>query len=80
MRNELRVIRLEELAPRGCATCERWGPAVHEMVRVDADGRETSVSVARPDRCPACGRDVPVTLRRRILLVRVAGVGELIAS
>ena len=55
-----RVARLEARAPVGCAVCRGWdGTALGD----DAGRR------SRPDRCPACGRGVPV----RLLLV-VVGV------
>ena len=57
---EVRLRRLEALAPVGCETCRLWGGVVYE---IGDQGPE------RPDRCPGCGRFVKIRLLRRIILV-----------
>jgi hypothetical protein len=54
-----RLVKLESfltLRP-GCRVCRRWTPATV----CDATG-----ACLRPDRCPTCGRSVPVADRIRI--------------
>lgn len=46
-----RLEKLEALAPKGCAACRDWW----DTVLVDADG-----DTQRPERCPGCGRLVPI--------------------
>jgi hypothetical protein len=54
-----RLIRLEqELRPVGCATCRYWMQTVIE----DGEGNRS-----RPERCPGCGRLVPIRMIRRII-------------
>lgn len=55
-----RLARLEDVAPRGCALCRTWSP----IVLADDDGRDD-----RPERCPCCGRVVPI--RQRVVIVGV---------
>ena len=55
-----RLARLEARAPIGCATCALWDGLV---LGDDAGTR------SRPERCPACGRVVPV--RHLLVLVGV---------
>jgi hypothetical protein len=46
-----RLVALERRVPVGCATCRTW----METVLGDEDGTRS-----RPERCPACGRVVPI--------------------
>ena len=46
-----RLAALEARAPAGCATCRRWDG----LVLADDRGNRS-----RPERCPACGRLVPI--------------------
>lgn len=55
-----RLTRLEARVPAGCATCPRWDGLV---LADDAGNR------SRPERCPDCGRVVPV--RSLLILVGV---------
>lgn len=50
-RIEPRLLRLEAIAPMGCATCRGWCGTV----LVDDDDTRS-----RPERCPGCGRLVPI--------------------
>lgn len=56
-----RLARLESRIPAGCAVCRRWGPSVYAF----GDG-----APERPERCPACGRVVPIRLIRQLIIVR----------
>jgi hypothetical protein len=47
-----RIQEMEVRQPVGCATCRHW----HGVIITDSFGGRN-----RSDRCPACGRDVPVT-------------------
>ncbi len=58
-----RVQVLERGQPVGCATCRRWSWAV--INTEDEAGKETGRS--RPERCPACGREVAVEHVLRII-------------
>ena len=55
-----RLATLEARTPVGCASCRGWGGLV---LGDDAGTR------SRPERCPACGRLVPV--RSLVVLVGV---------
>ena len=60
--------RIDRLAaayrrPEGCATCRHWQP----VVLVGEDGP------SRPERCPDCGRAVPIAQRVHIG-VRLASI------
>ena len=57
-----RLARLEAAVPKGCTVCRRW----HHVVMVDAAGRRD-----RPERCPGCGRLVPVTIALHIVGVNL---------
>ena len=50
-RGEVRLRRLEALMPVVCGTCRTWGGVVFE---IGDRGPE------RPERCPGCGRLVPI--------------------
>ena len=60
-----RLAALEARAPVGCPTCRTWSRVVYE----DEAGNRT-----RPDRCPDCGRLVPVLLIRVIYGVPLEAV------
>lgn len=51
-----RVQVLERRQPMGCAACQWWDGTI--VVSLDEEGHETGRS--RPERCPACGRDVAI--------------------
>jgi len=55
-----RLVALERLVPVGCATCRSWA----EIVLGDEDGVRS-----RPERCPDCGRVVPI--RHVVVIVGV---------
>jgi hypothetical protein len=62
---ERRLQNLEgRFAYRGCDTCITWNGFV--LVDIDAETDE-EISRSHPDRCPMCGREIPV--RREIHLV-----------
>ena len=48
-----RLGRLEARTPAGCATCHDW----YGLVLGDDEGHR-----GRPERCPDCGRLVPIRL------------------
>jgi hypothetical protein len=51
-------------AYRGCDTCITW----NGFVVVEIDGEtDAELSRSNPDRCPTCGREIPV--RREIHLI-----------
>ncbi len=50
-RVEPRLVKLKAALPTGCDICRRWW----EVAIVDDDG-----NTQRPERCPECGRLVPV--------------------
>lgn len=58
-----RVQVLERRQPVGCATCRVWNRTI--IVTDDEAGNETGRS--RPERCPACGRDVAIEHVLRII-------------
>lgn len=58
-----RVAKIEARRPVGCATCRCWTGAI--VMTADEDGTETGRS--RPERCPDCGRVVPVQHVLRII-------------
>ena len=70
MRQLERLIRLEEYRGLGCATCRAWAPATITVTRLDASGREEGTEPSRPERCPDCGRQVPIQLERHLVIVR----------
>lgn len=51
-----RVQQLERQQPVGCATCRWWDGTI--VASLDDAGHETGRS--RPERCPACRREVAV--------------------
>jgi len=61
-----RLGRLERHDPGGCDGCRRWGPPALEVVRNGVPIRST-----RPETCPTCGRHVPITDLRSIVIERV---------
>jgi hypothetical protein len=61
----LRIARLADRQPRGCAVCRDWST----IVLVDDDG-----AISRPDACPACGRVVPFAERVWIVGVLLVGI------
>jgi hypothetical protein len=50
---DARLVRLEEIVPAGCDHCRTW----YGVTLGNEDG-----STMRPERCPGCGRHVPITL------------------
>lgn len=54
------MARLEARVPKGSFVCRRWRGAVYAF----GDGLPEW-----PERCPACGRIVPIRLLRQVVLV-----------
>jgi len=46
-----RLTKLEAIAPKGCGACRSWW----DTVLIDDWG-----ATQRPERCPTCGRMVPI--------------------
>ncbi len=61
MKVKPRLTRLEATVPMGCVRCRHWG----EVVLLDDAGNSQ-----RPERCPTCGRLVPI--RTTVHIVGVA--------
>lgn len=59
-RGEVRLRRLEALAPAGCGARRAWGGVVYQI---------GDAAPERPERCPRCGWVVAIRLLRRIVLV-----------
>ncbi len=55
-----RLAKLEARVPVGCGVCRTW---CHVVLRDDDGNRD------RPERCPGCGRVVPIRL-----LLHIVGV------
>ncbi len=53
-----RLEKLEARMPKGCSVCRTW----HDLAFVDDEGW-----THRPERCPECGRLVPISITVRIV-------------
>ncbi len=62
MRVKPRLIKLEVTLPKGCSICRDWW----DTVLVDDDGTSQ-----RPERCPQCGRLVPIRTLVHLVGVRL---------
>ena len=52
-----RLTRLEDRMPKGCATCQDWTVEVLRFQIGDEPAEST-----RPDACPNCGREAPLSV------------------